>query len=193
MKKAKSKNIAILGIDPSYTGTGISLYRFSDKKVLDSTVIKTKKDQSLKSDIDYITRINIIIQGIEKFLDVNKNYDIFVIGLESPSIGSRGLVLQLGGLYYSILRYLEAKFPGVYLVTIPPTTMKIIVAGHGHAEKEDITKSIKALRVDIGTFTNENQIDATGLAITAFYAAELASGKTLKLSDKQIYSLRKII
>lgn len=199
---AKSKKLSsitnedsslVLGIDPSYSGTGISLYDYRLKKVIDSKVIKTEKDHTLKPDVDYIRRINLIIDGIGTFLELNKNYDIFVVGIESPSIGSRGLVLQLGGLYYNILNYILSRLKGAYIITIPPMTMKIMITNNGHALKPEVNEAIHRLKIDIGDFTNENQVDATGIAVTAFYAAELASGKQLKLTDKQTYSLRKIL
>jgi Holliday junction resolvasome RuvABC endonuclease subunit len=81
---------------------------------------------------------------------------------EDYAMGARGNNMfnigELGGVLKTLIWE-----KGVDLLSVPPTTMKSVIAFNGRAEKADITK---ALRTRFGLSVNQHdEADATGLMI----------------------------
>lgn len=184
-----------LGIDPSLAAPGIAIVEIGSLKVIDCITIKTKKSESKRPDLDIIARVNIILSGIKKFLSVHKDKKITIVGVESPAIAARGHVLQLGGVYYSILKYIVSSQPKADLIPLPPMSIKKIITNSGRADKDQIENGLKRLGIDISMASNDNEFDAISAAITAILVGELAASEPLSISlDKdQIKSLSKLV
>lgn len=184
----------VLGVDPSISATGIALIEVPTMKIVECITIPTKKQHDTRPDIDIIRRINIIALSLTEFILKHKDKKIYVAGIESPAFAAKGHILQLGGVYYSLLRLMVSTI-GQEIIIVPPTSNKFMITGKGRAEKHDMTAGLSKLGIDISETKNDNEIDAVGVAITALLATQHASKEALaiNLSKEQIKSLEKLI
>ena len=131
-----------LGIDPSYTGTGLVLLELDTGEVIKQILIKTQASQSI------IDRVRLIISKINNFLPYAA-LDIIVI--EGFSYGSPQHAHQMGYLGFRIREALG----GYKIIEPSPNQVKKFATGKGNAEKDTIIKEVyKRWNFD----TNNNNI-----------------------------------
>jgi len=112
-----------LGIDPSATGTGVSLIG-SDSS--DTLHIKPGKLRDAE-------RLQYIHTELKSFLEGKL---IFMGVMEAPSYGSVHKEFILGEVLGVIkLTLIEL---GIFSISVPPTQLKLFLAGKGTASKEDM-------------------------------------------------------
>ena len=139
-----------MGIDPSLTGTGISLLDTDlDGKtdIVDSCLIKTSP-----KDGDIISRYDSIINRIKTILH---DYSPKIICVEGLSFGSKGNAFaQLCGLHF-LIRFTCRN--GLYEV-VPPQTLKKFVTGKGNVKKQVML--LETYKKWGESFTDDNLCDA---------------------------------
>lgn len=144
-----------IGLDPSWTGFGVSLINGSEhQSLLISTSSQTPKWE----------RVDQIKDALFPFI----LGDVFC-AIEGYSFGSafnREMMAELGG----IIRY-SLYGAGVPYVDITPTSLKKWATGNGLASKADMVKAVRGLGFSV---TNHNLADAYALALyaKAYYESE---------------------
>lgn len=182
-----------VGIDQSYICTAVVIYNHNTRSIIDFKLIKTKKDKLQFAWLSTIQRVQYITNEVYSFLLPYKD-DIIAVGVESVSIRSRGLILQLAYLYYGILQMLNQLMSTPEdIFTLSPQSMKLIAANHGHAEKSDIEKSMQVnYKVDTSTLNGaEDATDALGLAFSVYAILDHFSNKTITFAPNQIKTIIK--
>ena len=115
-----------LGIDPSATGTGVSLIGNSSSETLH---IKPGKRRDAE-------RLQYIHTELKSFLDGKL---IFMGVMEAPSYGSIHKEFILGEVLGVIkLTLIEL---GIFSISVPPTQLKLFLAGKGTASKEEMVSA----------------------------------------------------
>jgi len=150
----------ILGIDPSLSSTGLAV--ITPDEVIATTSIKTKPYRKYGKTLDTSIRLKYIADQILTF---SQRYTISLIGIESPSYGSRSsAVSELGGLFYIVLNRLTEVYDYEIILSIRPTTMKKHITGRGNATKEEVRNALCAQKYSY------DESDAIGIATTAYKA-----------------------
>lgn len=144
-----------IGIDPSYTGTGI--VALSGMGVLiDSVLISTPATHTWR---ERISRIRSIVESVQCFfLNLGQDPDVQV--LEGYSYASIFQSHQLGELGYHFRRILSMSKNGF---VVPPKTITKIVTGKGNLSKQQVADVIKEQLCL--TFDNLNLSDACAAAM----------------------------
>jgi len=143
-----------IGIDPSFTGTGIIALN-EECEIVDEKLISTKsKDLTEK-------RMSQILEEIKKII-TGKDDILYIEGL---SFGSKGqAMLELAGLHYIITMMLYTN--NIQFKKIPPGTLKKFITGKGNAKKNlMLLKVYKKFGIE---FMDDNIADAYSLARLAF-------------------------
>jgi crossover junction endodeoxyribonuclease RuvC len=156
-----------IGIDPSVTGTGVSVQW--DSGGYDAHTIKTKPGDWAKTTAGRFARFCFIRNSIIEVLERN---DIIeqceCICIEAYSYGSKGKgvssIYELGAVIrLMLIDYCDEL--GIDLYEIPPTSVKKFVTGKGNADKVKMAVSISSkYGVELA---NDNEYDAYGLALIA--------------------------
>jgi len=140
-----------LGIDQSLNATGLCLVDETGRYVR-STTLKISR-----------------LKGCERLDMILRLYDEFVAGeevigaaSEGYSVGSVNRPFDLGGVAWVLRLHTYRKF-SVEPADIPPSSLKLYVAGHGSADKDAILYTVKTVwGVDLGD--KDDEADAFGLA-----------------------------
>lgn len=119
------KKELFVGIDPSFTGTGLIILD-STANIIKQLLIKTKSSDSeeerliqIEKDISFLSRLK----------------KIKTVYLEGPSFSSSGaFVLQMGALHFLIRLFLYKK--NIDYKIIAPGSLKKFITGKGTAKKE---------------------------------------------------------
>ena len=150
-------NELFLGIDPSFSGTGIVILN-RDGSILSQKEISTQKINGNQYDIE--TRMTRIAEEVKEML-VPYLERIQVCYIEEISFGSSGEAsAQLSALNYFIRVYLLNLKVTFY--TISPGQLKKYITGNGNAKKNLMLKEVyKRWQVD---FNSDNLADAYSLA-----------------------------
>lgn len=119
-------NNVYMGLDQSFTGTGITIFP------KDYFLIETEKTKNTKTpSIDNTRRIIKIRDEVKEILN---KYKVTHICMEGLSYGSKGRsVMQIGGLTH-ILRELFIEL-NIKFIVIPPKTLKKWFTGNGNSNK----------------------------------------------------------
>jgi len=150
-----------VGIDPSLTGTGLTILDKDFECVKQQLICTTKRNGDIQ-DIEH--RLIYITKQLEVLLEYKSDIKLILIeGLSYNSKGESGA--QLAALHYFIRIWL-LQHDLTYDVA-PPTTLKKFVSGKGNCKKEIMIKEIyKKWGVD---FNDNNLADSYGLARLAQY------------------------
>lgn len=133
---------AVLGIDPSYTGTGLVLIDSDTGKEMNQLLIKTQSSQGI------IDRVRLIISKINNFIPA---VALDIVAIEGFSYGSPQFAHQMGYLGFRIREALG----GYKIIEPSPNQVKKFATGKGNAEKDTIIKEVyKRWNFD----TNNNNI-----------------------------------
>jgi len=148
-----------VGLDLSYTGTGIVLLD-DEGLIFTSKLISSSKDEGWEKRI-----LSIFNEVIQIVIDSK----IQMINIEGLAFGKRvGKILEIGGLhYYFRARFTALKIP--YIVT-PPSQLKKYVIGsqpRGKGSKKELMLLHTFKRWSI-TFNDNNLCDAFGLAMMIY-------------------------
>lgn len=148
-------NEIFVGIDPSFSGTGIVVL---DRQgvVVKEELISTKHDPNNQYDIE--TRMLYVTEKLKFLKDIPK---IQLTYIEEISFGSTGSGAdQLAALNYFIRVFLLQN--NFLFYTVPPTTLKKFITGHGQCKKNLMLKEVyKRWGVD---YSDDNLADAYSLA-----------------------------
>lgn len=124
----------ILGIDQSYTSTGLVVAE--DGIALVSEVFHTSPDK--EDELDTFKRS---IKIRDKILQVVNDYEIDKVHIEGLSFGSvTNATRNLAGLQYMIVTALIEK--GIPVKIIAPTTLKKFATGSGKAKKTEMYDAV---------------------------------------------------
>lgn len=128
--------MAILGIDQSYTSSGLSIVE--DDKLVAFTRYKT--DATLDVYDRAIQLANFVVQYVQQ-------YQVTEIRIEGLAFGMRGdATRDLAGLIFVLITNFRTKCKDVSCRIIPPTALKKFATGTGKADK---TAMIAALPEDV--------------------------------------------
>ena len=158
------ENPRIVGIDPGSMKTGVAyitgrtLYPFSPKdfKLIDVLTLKTQAKISLND------RVYMFHDTIYKLLDEYKPTHCAIetcfVGINPQSAIKLGLLR--GAIITAVCRL---RIP---ILEIAPTKVKKIITGNGHAKKEEIAETLKALMgYDVGSLSYDAS-DALAIALS---------------------------
>lgn len=159
-------NKLFVGLDISFSGTGIVIID-DNKKIVFQKEISTKKHDNDKYDTE-----NRIFKITNEALEILQNYKekIKLICIEDISFGSIGQgSAQLIGLNYFIrLNLIQNNFLSYHMVE--PKKLKKFVTGTGNAKKQLMLKEVyKKWGAD---FNSDNLADAFGLAMFALHISK---------------------
>jgi crossover junction endodeoxyribonuclease RuvC len=195
----------ILGIDQSYTGTGITCIQFDESLTIHYDLIETIKEKD--GTIDYSRRILDIVEHIDQHYF--NPYKIDCVVVEGLSYGSRSsMVFNLGGLFHSIeLLSLINKIP---IMVVPPKTLKKFWTGKGNASKYDmVTKLEKLYKIDNKVFNipfkekykvedykiesfNNNVVDSLALCLFPLFGDKEIKKAEHNLTSEQLDHIRSL-
>jgi crossover junction endodeoxyribonuclease RuvC len=161
----------ILGIDPGTASTGFGLVRTNSKKLITNTsqirggfecldygIIKTEPEFSTG---DRLKKLSNELSGMIK------KYRPDIMAIESlyffKNLKTAIPVSQASGVV--LLTAAKKKIP-IYSLT--PMQMKMTIAGHGRAEKEQVQEKIKNILGLTEIPKPDDAADALGIAITCF-------------------------
>lgn len=148
-----SNNIRILGIDPSLVRTAYA-FGYSVKLKEYGTLIASNQHHKLRGS----QRLKVMRMALEHLIDETAP-DLCVY--EDYSFGSKGRatygIAELGGLFR--LTLYEAGIDTLY---VPPTTLKLLTAGIGNADKDQMIAAVKETH-EIKESIKDDEADAIGL------------------------------
>jgi crossover junction endodeoxyribonuclease RuvC len=120
--------MCVLGIDQSFTGTGIVVLNES------GNVDHLQKITSEKGS----GRVNQIMTISNEILDIISKYKITTVKIEGLSLGSNSSVTRdLAGLMYGILLKIKEEH-GIDAEVVAPKSVKKYATGNGNAKKQDM-------------------------------------------------------
>lgn len=135
-------SVKVLGIDQSYTSTGLTVMDHR-KDVAWMGTVTTKKETDDKQEIFH--RARYIVQEISNIIDLHK---IEFVAIEQLAYGSAGdATRNLAGLQFMIINMLiDIDIP---FLIVPPTSLKKYATGKGNCDKTMMVDSLPSLPVDI--------------------------------------------
>ena len=150
-KKKENTEPIFVGIDHSFTGTGVILLD-KNGEILEQKLIKSNPKQTIEERLIYL-------RDQLSFVPVIVN--LKTVYLEGPSFASNGqFVLQMGALHFMIRLLLFEH--GVDYKIIAPGALKKFITGKGNAKKNlMLLKIFKKWNVE---FDDDNLGDAYSLA-----------------------------
>lgn len=183
LQKVRNKILLILGIDLSFTGTGLVM--LDDGKLIGQSLIKTVLEGKLIH--ERMSRVEKTLGGIIEFSQgffSNKQRDNVIVVIEGYSFGSKhGKAFSIGELGGIIRYWIRNNFCHENILEIPPKRLKKFITGNGNADKELMIKSVyKQYKFK----TDSDDIaDAFGLAYMAWAKYNIQN----KLDNKIIINL----
>jgi crossover junction endodeoxyribonuclease RuvC len=151
--------VRIIGIDPGFDRLGIAIIeKTSQTEILVfSTCIVTNKKDSFEK------RLFQIAQELEKIVEVHKPHELAIETLFFTTNQKTAItVAEVRG----VCIYLAEKH-GVRLFEYSPPQVKLAIAGHGKASKDDILHMVpRILKQPIKLGTLDDEVDAMALAQT---------------------------
>jgi Holliday junction resolvasome RuvABC endonuclease subunit len=189
----KDKKLGV-GIDPTLTATGLTVFSIDDHCVVETATIRTTKPKGQRDSVGVVQRIRQINNKIDAILSKYPQKNITLVGMESPSLRGSGRVLQLGGVFFGILEHMGITYGDEVVYDLPPNTIKFLTTGKGRAEKEEVEAGLNKLGIDTSMAKNYDETDAIGAIYSALLIADYASGnECFDLTAKQISAVRKAL
>ena len=153
MKDLVTENKLVLGIDQSYTSTGIVI--LDGEYIIDFKTIKSDKN----SDDIHQKALTIALE-ISRIIEENAITEIHIEGLGFGSIGNA--TRDLAGLQFTIINICKNKNPNLNFFILSPNSVKKFATGSGKATKNDM---IDALPLDVKqAFLDKKYKKSSGLA-----------------------------
>ena len=156
----------VMGIDPSLTSTGLAL--LYQGRLRASTLTPSKRKGSECRGTARLAWYR------DELRTIIRRYTPALIVIEGYAFGakfSREALGELGG----VIRLL-CRDEGVPYVVFQPTQLKMFATGKGGGAKDNVSKELfKWYGVDL---TDNNQVDATGLAIMGLATLDPAMART---------------
>ena len=153
------ENNYILGIDPGYDRVGIAVTGYENGKdiLIYSECIIT--DKKLK---DY-ERVKVVCDAIEKVIE---KYNLVCAGVESLFMFKNQKTVMGVSEARGAIKYILHKNK-IEIVELTPMQIKSSVAGHGHAEKQEVEYMIRnILSLEKDKKIIDDEIDAMAIALT---------------------------
>lgn len=153
-----------LGIDQSYTSTGICMVD-ENKTLLHHELIKSNKNE------DIFLRSKFIIDKICSLINLNSPNAVGIEGLSFSNFGNA--TRDLAGLQFVLVHLLrfDLDYNDSMLAIVPPTKLKSYGCGKGNAKKDEMVDSLP--KSVLQSFQDSNYKKSTGLydATDAYYIA----------------------
>lgn len=158
--------MSVIGIDPSFTGTGIIILNDIGTR-LDELLIKTPAKDNI------VDRVKAIVKAIN---NIKSLVTLDIVSIEGFSYGSPQYAHQMGYLGFRIREYFMQNWKGVPIIEPSPNQVKKFATGKGVAEKDLIIKEVyKRWGYDTN---NNNTADAYVLAQIGRAYLEVTEGLT---------------
>ncbi len=150
----------VLGIDPglNFTGWGVIKVIKSTVSYIDCGIINPN------SSLDMSERLHIIYLGL---LEVIKNYKPQVVSVEETFVNKNPLAALKLGHARGVVLMVPAIY-GLKVFEYSATTVKKVVAGNGHASKDQIKAMIKLVMPNTKD-VKDDAIDALSIALCHTY------------------------
>lgn len=155
-------NLYFVGIDPSFTGTGLTILD-NEGNTINQTLISTKNNDKDQHDIE--NRILTISNKLNILTSFNcldkKDENKSIVCIEDLSFGSKGAyAAQMAALNYYIRIFLLKN--NIEYYTVAPSKLKKFVTGDGRAQKNLMLKEVyKKWNIDLN---DDNSADSYALA-----------------------------
>jgi Holliday junction resolvasome RuvABC endonuclease subunit len=141
-----------LGIDQSLNGTGFAAVSDRGAYIRSDTVRVGKRTGA--------ERLSYIVSTFEQWLD--PTWDVRAVGQEGYSANSTNRPFDLGSVFGALQVAVYSKYK-LEPTVVPPSSLKLFVAGNGAASKDDILYTVKTLwGTDLED--RDDEADAVGLA-----------------------------
>ncbi len=151
--------IRILGIDPGFDRLGVCIVDKDGTKetlVFSTCIITNRKDSFEK-------RLSVIGQGVEQIIITYKPHEL---AIETIFFTNNQKTIITVAEVRGVCIYL-AHIHGVKLFEYSPPQIKLAIAGHGKATKEDIAHMVpKILKQPLRIYSLDDEIDAIAIALT---------------------------
>lgn len=136
------ENVKVLGLDQSFTSTGVVVMD-ERKSVIWMGTVTTKKQTDDKQEIFH--RARKIVQEIS---DIISEYKIDFVSIEQLAYGSVGdATRNLAGLQFMLIdMFIENDIP---FMTVPPTSLKKYATDKGNCSKDLMVECLPSVPVDI--------------------------------------------
>ena len=150
----------ILGIDPGLArvGYGIVEANLEQRKMLDCGIIQTNKDQ-IEGDrmVEIAKDLRQLIRKWRPNLAVVEKFYFYRSSTTISVVQARGVVIMT-----------LARF-GIPVMEFPPMQIKLVVAGSGHADKNDVLSGVmRELSLKIPP-RPDDAADALAIALTGWF------------------------
>lgn len=144
-----------IGIDASYTSTGLIVLEETTEIKKQENLAFNKKDTNCEDRLIMVKR-----KLVDPILEMHKNFDIKVC-IEGPSFASKGAyILQMGALNFFIRYWFRNE--GLDYTVLSPGELKKFVTGKGNSKKDLILLHVyKKWGIE---FANHDLADAYSLA-----------------------------
>jgi Holliday junction resolvasome RuvABC endonuclease subunit len=151
--------MAVIGLDPSITSTGLALVQDGQVIELGNTKSTGKKGASYD---DWLARIDKVHRQTRVTLsDWLDQHVIDLAVIEAPSHGSKfGNPHERAGLWWRLYKDLSSW--GISIKTLAPKSRAKYITGNGNADKTEV---LAAARERWGEIPNHDLADAVGLAM----------------------------
>jgi Holliday junction resolvasome RuvABC endonuclease subunit len=179
-----------IGIDPSLTGTAVCALDSGTQEIMRVLTVKIPAGLVGVSRLSFIVnRVNKVIKAID-ILHPHARKVCFIEGYafavhRSCSVFNLG---ELGG----IIRLMLAKRWGGYY-DVPPTVLKKFITGKGNSKKQImLEQTFRRFGIGSDTLTDDNQVDAFGLAKfgSAFIQDKAGKAKLTKYECEAVKSVK---
>lgn len=136
----------VLGIDQSFTSTGIFVFERHQPKTCD--ILSTQKQEG---EFDYFVRATEIADGVQAKLEEYYPTSVVLEGLGFAASGNQ--TRNLAGLQFVIMdrviQFKKEKNPNMVIHIVAPTTLKKYATGNGKAKKDDMLSYMMAPFLDV--------------------------------------------
>ena len=154
--------IISIGIDPSFTGTGVVI--LIEGQLYHSTTILTDPNKGILDRVDTVAFgiLNALNKAFQRY---SKNEDKFIVSIEGFSYSSKGrAVFQIGYLGWKVREIIDdfCRDKDIEWIDIPPNNLKLYATGKGNCAKELIM--LQVYKRWNAEFSDNNQADAFVLA-----------------------------
>ena len=154
-----SSTIRIMGIDPGFDRLGICIL---EKKGMEETLIYSGCILTSKKDV-FEKRLGQVGSGLEKIL---KKYKPEELAIETIFFTKNQKTVINVAEVRGVCLYLSHKYK-LSVHEYSPPQIKLAIAGHGHATKNDIAHMIpKILKNQIKKGLIDDELDAIAIALT---------------------------